>query len=402
MTEMFAIIAAVLAAVAVLPGTLGVLMFTNNIASTPEGAGFIYRHAYWVMLLAVVLMIFALYQAIVAGSYSLWLIGAFLGFAGVFVFGFFMHTKFLFKPVQKPTFITLDEAVKRYGPDEEVVGVIDGNNQPWAFVSRLARRPHIVYQPDGDAPFIMSHCILAHSSMSYAMDEKLRQPDITVTSALANNLVFYEKNNQCSIIQMQNRSRDGRLALKTIPTVTVSLGTWKKLYPESRVWVRSLEWRDVFYLKLLSRADVIDPASDVVVYPLQNPKDERLPMKSLVNGVEINGETGVYPNALFTGGTRRMVEDEVGGTPLLVVSACGGDYNQIFDRRLDGRVLTFSPSAEDDNFRDNETGSVWDPTGECLAGPSMGAQLQPVPHYNKMFWYVWSDYHPGSRIYSPA
>ncbi len=51
--------------------------------------------------------------------------------------------------------------------------------------------------------------------------------------------------------------------------VVVRLSTWKSLYPESKVWVRPKEWRDFFYLKLLSRADVIDPASPVMFYALQ-------------------------------------------------------------------------------------------------------------------------------------
>jgi len=399
--ELPAIVAVVLAALAILPGTLGILMYTNSMASTPRGARLIYRHSFWLLILSVILISAAAYQAVQAGQYSLWFTGSVLVYTGILVFGFLMHTRFLFKPVRKPEFITLDRAIERFGGDEEVVGVLDEKGRPWAFIARLARRPHIVYQPEGDAPFIMSHCILAHSSMAYAMADRFRQPDITITSALANNLVFYESSSQCSVVQIQNRSRDGKLPLKTIPTVVVSLGAWQKLYPDSPVWVRDREWRDIFYLKLLSRADVIDPGSDVVVYPLQNPVDGRLPMKSLVNGVEINGECKAYPNSLFSEQGYRLVEDEVGGEPILVASAFAGDYNQVFSRKVGEKVLTFTPERDSDGFRDNETGSRWDPTGKCVEGSYQDTRLKPVPHYNKMFWYVWSDFHPGTGIYMP-
>src|SRR3546814_18467867 len=128
----------------------------------------------------------------------------------------------------------------------------------------------------------MTHCILAHSSMAFAMNDRFRQPDITITAALANNMVFYDKNTQCSVIQMHNRSLDKSMPLDTLPTVSMSLATWAKLYPDSKDWFRDISWLDVFYLKMLSRADVIVPKSPVLVYPLQTGRDERLGMKRTI------------------------------------------------------------------------------------------------------------------------
>ncbi len=402
-TEWLAVAAVILSAIAILPGTLGILMLTNKIAASAPGARWIYGRSFWILVLSGVIMAVAAYQALAAGTASWVFLGAVAAYAGILVFGFFMHTRLLFRPVRKPMFLSVDEAIEKFGPDEEVVGVIDDTGTPYAFVARLARRPHIVYQPDGEAPFLMTHCILAHSSMAYAMEGQFKQPDIMITAALANNMVFYEKSNQCSVIQLHNRSRGGELPLRTLPTVAVSLATWKKLYPDSRVWHRNIEWRDIFYLKLLARADVIDPKSPVMVYPLQHGLDERLPMKSMVIGVQIGDQTRTYPASLFENGAHQLIHDELGGTPLLLAAACDGDYIQVFDRRLDdGQVLTFRPAETADHFVDNETGSEWAPTGNCMAGPLEGKRLKPVPHYNKIFWYVWSDFHPGTEIYQPA
>lgn len=395
--EWLAVFAVLLCAAAVLPGTLGILMFTNKIAVSEPGARYIYGKSFWVFVASAILTGIVALQTEV---YSWVIIGCAAAYLGVMVFGFFMHTKLMFKPIREPIFISLEEALEKFGPDEEVVGVIDGSGQPWAFVARLARRPHIVYQPDGNAPFIMTHCILAHSSMSYAMEDKFNQPDITITAALANNMVFYEKTNQCSVIQLQNQSLDASLPLKTIPTVAVKLRTWQALYPESKIWMRSIEWRDIFYLKLLARADVIDPNSPVMVYPLQHGLDKRLPMKSQVIGVHTGGESKTYPGELFK--DTSLIEDEVGGTPLLLVSAYDGDYIQVYDRDVNGSDFTFKKSDDGTKLVDNETGSEWKMTGECVAGAHEGRQLKTVPHYNKIFWYVWSDFHPGTAIYDVA
>ncbi len=397
--DVVAIFAVLLLAVAVLPGTLGILMLTNRIAASPAGARYIYSQSGVLIVLALALIVYALYRNAVAGPFSVTVIGSAAAVALLLIYGFLMHAKMLFRPVRKPIFISIDEALGKFGPDEEVVGVIDGDGKPYAFIARLARRPHIVYQTEGDSPFIMTHCILAHSSMSYALEGNFSNPDITITAALANNMVFYEKNSRCTVVQMHNRLEGRNDPLSTVPTVMTSLKTWKNLYPDSPVWMRPVEWRDVFYLKLLARADVIDPSSPVMVYPLQHQLDERLPMKSLVLGLLSGRLSRAYPVDVVA--DRKVINDQIADTRLAIF--CVDDYMQAFDRRVNGdRILTFEKSDKDERFVDVETGSEWSATGACTSGKYEGRQLSAIPHYNKIFWYVWSDYFPGGEIFGAA
>ncbi len=393
--DILAIIAVILTAVAVLPGTLGILMLTNRIAASPAGARYIYSQSAVLIIASVAMIAYALYQNATAGSWSIAVISSTVAVLLLLVYGFLMHAKLLFRPVRDPLFITLDEAIEKFGPDEEVVGVTDRDGKPFAFVARLARRPHIVYQPDGESPFIMTHCILAHSSMSYAMEGNFEKPDITITAALANNMVFYEKSNRCSVVQIHNRFEGRNDPLATLPTVMTSLKTWKKFYPDSPVWTRSIEWRDIFYLKVLARADVIDPASPVMVYPLQHELDKRLPMKSLVLGISVGGQERTYPTAVVS--EQKVINDRLGDTPIAIF--CDEDYMQVFDRRVVGATLTFEKTGEDAGLTDRESGSQWSPTGLCTSGKHATTQLAAIPHYNKIFWFVWSDYFPNCDIY---
>ena len=175
------------------------------------------------------------------------------------------------------------------------------------------------------------------------------------------------------------------------------MATWQSLYPESEVWIRNKDWRDTFYLTLLARADVIDPESPVLIYPLQQTLDERLPMKSFVLGVEIDNQHKAYPVSIFE--NESLLHDEMGTTSLLLVSARKNDYMQIFDRNVSGQTLTFALSGAEGNFKDNETGSQWTPQGMCIAGDYEDTQLVRIPHYNKIFWFVWADYHPETTIF---
>jgi uncharacterized protein DUF3179 len=394
--NVLAIVSVLLMAIAVLPGTLGILMFTNRVAATPAGARYIYSQSGGLIVVALGLLLYALYRQTATEAYSVALIGSVGVVAVLLIYGFLMHAKFLFRPVRKPVFITTDQALEMFGPEEEVVGVIDKAGKPFAFVARLARRPHIVYQTEGDAPFIMTHCILAHSSMSYALEGNFSNPDITITAALANNMVFYEKSNRCSVVQINNRLEGRGDPLSTVPTVMTSLQTWSNMYPDSPVWMRPVEWRDHFYLKLLARADVIDPASPVMIYPLQHPQDERLSMKSQVLGIHSGAGSRAYPIAAVT--ERGLINDTLGDMQLAIF--CHADFMQVFDRHIDGdAILTFRNSDEGDNFTDIESGSEWSVTGACTNGHYKGRQLSAIAHYNKIFWYVWSDYFPGGGIF---
>lgn len=398
-SEWLAILALLACALAILPGTLGILMLTNRLAAEAGGARLIYQHSRLVFVLSLVALAVAWLLAARNQSASAVIVSSTIAYAAILAFGFLMHTRLMFRPVRDPTFIPVEQALQKFDAAEEVVGVIDPAGEPYAFIARLARRPHIVHQPHGNAPFMMTHCILSHSSMAYENSGEFKDPEIMITAAVANNMVFYEVKNRCSITQLHNASRDGSLPLKTLPSLMMSLSTWATLYPDSPVWVRPRTWRDAFYLKVLSRADVIDPASPVLVYPLMNEPDGRLPLKSLVLGVEINGAERAYPLELLDSDT--LINDELGSTPLLIVSAYGGDYAQVFSRNVQARnVLTFRSSGVSEQLIDNETESIWDIKGNCVQGAHEGNKLQQIPHYNKIFWFAWVDYHPGTEVYA--
>ncbi len=397
--DVAAIAAVLLTAVAVLPGTLGVLMLTNTIAASPAGARYIYSQAGALIVVALALIVYIGIRGSQEGSYSMVALASMAAVAFLLLYGFLMHAKLLFTPIRNPTYVSVDQALDTFSADEEVVGVIDNNGNPYAYIARLARRPHIVFQSDGDAPFLMTHCILAHSSMSYALQGNFSNPDITITAALANNMVFYEKSSRCSVVQIHNRLEGRNEPLSTVPTIMTSLGSWKKYYPESPVWLRPMTWRDTFYLKLLARADVIDPASPVMVYPLQHERDDRLPLKSCVVGVLVDGQPRAYP--VPTVARIRIINDRLGDRQVAIL--CDGDFIQVCDRRIDSdTALTFDYSEQTGEIVDRESGSTWLPTGQCSAGKFKDRQLGLIPHYNKIFWYVWSDYFPNSDVFEDS
>lgn len=386
-----------LAAAALLPGSLGVLKYTHRFTARPGGAFFSYIVAVPMYVVACALIAVLAYRALAGTAGIALALATVAAFGAVSTFGFLMHTRLMFRPVRHPHYVSADEAIVRFGETEEVIGVLDRHGRPFAYIARLARRPHIVYQSEGAAPFLVTHCVLSHSSMAYELTGEFSPERIYISSVLANNLVFYDATSHCSVLQVRNASVDGTRPLAPLPTVMTTLGAWRRLYAESKVWVRPREWRDVFYLKLLARASIIDQASPDLVYPLERPADSRLPLKAYVMGVQRNGVAKAYPLALF--GPARLVQDVLGGDPLVFLVSIDGDYVQLFSRQIDGTTLDFRPHT-DGRFVDGSTGSSWTCTGLCTGGALAGRQLAAVPHYNKIFWCVWADFYPDSTVHA--
>jgi hypothetical protein len=63
---------------------------------------------------------------------------------------------------------------------------------------------------------------------------------------------------------------------------------------------------------------------------------------------------------------------------------------------LDGKRLKFEPHGER-QFRDIETGSIWNVLGFATAGPLVGRRLNPINHGNH-FWFAWAVFKPETKV----
>jgi hypothetical protein len=127
-------------------------------------------------------------------------------------------------------------------------------------------------------------------------------------------------------------------------------------------------------------------------------QDDRLRPRETVAGLEIGGEAKAYPLSALR--EARLVNDEVGGTPVLIVHQPASDTTTAFEARLKGRTLQFRAADEEaSKLVDLESKSSWNAYGLCIAGPLKGSQLKPlilVPE----FWFAWSEFQPKTKVYS--
>jgi hypothetical protein len=185
--------------------------------------------------------------------------------------------------------------------------------------------------------------------------------------------------------------------LKLYPFLLTSWQEWRRLHPDTLV------------LKPLpGYADRIAEKNKMIREGLSGegaaPKDvtyhdDRLKPKTMVLGVDVDGASKAFPLEVLR--QVRVVNDLVGGKPVLMVHQPTSDTTTAFVARSGGKTLTFeAANAEASALVDRQTGSRWSAYGVCVSGRLKGSTLEPLvlePEY----WFAWSEFHRETAVYAP-
>ena len=125
--------------------------------------------------------------------------------------------------------------------------------------------------------------------------------------------------------------------------------------------------------------------------------DNRLPVKEKVIGVRLGGEVKAYSFTALARG--RVVNDTVGGVPLVIVFDGVSFSGAAYRRGLAGSDLTFAPGSTPFSMVDAQSGSTWDGlSGRGTSGADSGMQLDQIP-ITYSFWFGWVDFYPETTVY---
>ncbi len=121
-----------------------------------------------------------------------------------------------------------------------------------------------------------------------------------------------------------------------------------------------------------------------------------------VMGISINGEARAYPLAIMV--WHQIVNDELGGMPVLVTFCRTCGTGLVYERSVDSQVLTFGMSGliyqADVLLYDQQTGSLWSRfVDEAISGPLQGQLLFDLP-YQITPLEEWKKRYPESTVVS--
>ena len=174
--------------------------------------------------------------------------------------------------------------------------------------------------------------------------------------------------------------------------------TWQQNYPRTRVL--SVPTRDGMRENRNQDVYADYHASQRAGVSGMEYTDERLPNKSLVIGVQVQTKEGntqfrAYPLTHFT--KTAVINDTLGGVPLLIFHDKKSFATAVFKRSVAGDARTFS--HQDRYFVADNAGTRWNlVTGEATSGKDTGTRLERLPAVN-IYWFAWARYYPDTSIY---
>lgn len=197
---------------------------------------------------------------------------------------------------------------------------------------------------------------------------------------------------------------DVRLSAR--PSLLVSYADFKQWFPNGKVLSIATGVPGPYGITGYSGYDRQDSRS-----PLFGAKpDPRLSAKQRVLTMELNGEAVAIDFGLLA--KEHVVNTVVADRPIVAFWAPGTvsvldklDISTSRDigaavahgRRIAGRTLTFESAGG--QFRDRETGSIWDLRGRSTDGPLAGEHLPAVVHGNHL-WFAWAAIYARTRLLS--
>ncbi len=132
-------------------------------------------------------------------------------------------------------------------------------------------------------------------------------------------------------------------------------------------------------------------------------RDMPWPSGDPVIGIDIGDESRAYPLSILE--WHGVLNDRISGLSVAVTYSFPSDSAAVYDRTLDGRVLTFEVHKGVYKngllLRDTETQSMWSQMdGKAIMGPLKGRTLTRIPTV-RASWSDWEALHPTTRVLSP-
>jgi uncharacterized protein DUF3179 len=184
--------------------------------------------------------------------------------------------------------------------------------------------------------------------------------------------------------------------LELYPFLLTDWGEWRRLHPDT-----------VVLKPLPGYADRIPEKNEMIRQGVSGEGsappgvlrvDDRLKPKTMVLGLAVGGSDEAFPLSILR--QARVINEQIGGQPVLVVHQPQSDTTTAFIALVKGARLKFVPAnAEATELIDEQTKSRWNPYGECISGAFKGSQLTSLilePEY----WFAWSEFHPNTTIYA--
>jgi hypothetical protein len=306
--------------------------------------------------------------------------------------------------IDNPRFVDTDAAKDWLSADESVL-VVSRNDETHIYPVQILMFHEIVNDVVGGVPVTVTYCPLCNTGAAFLRNFDGRTMDFGVSGMLRySNLIMYDRQTETWWQQATGKGIAGRYAggrLEILPILMLPWDEASSEYADAQVLSRETGFARSYGRNPYSG---YDRSSRPFLYRGPEIDGQYDPMTRVVT-LNLNGDSAAHPYPVLQ--EERVVNDRVGGTPVVVIwqagtaspldssSVSGGrdvGTANAFVARADGRELSFE--LQDDDVVDTQTGSVWNANGRAVSGELEGSSLEPVPQIQH-FWFSWTAFRPG-------
>jgi hypothetical protein len=295
----------------------------------------------------------------------------------------------MFHPYDSPSFESADEA--KVDSEDKVLAVRVGQ-EARAYPIRTMGYHHIVNDTVGGVPIAVTYCTLCHTGLvwSRVVDGQL----LHFRLAGINNGNALLRDEQTSSIWQQSTGEAifGPLKgqqLKLVRSNELTFALWKSEEPHGLVLKSdppyAAEYDPKDWEKHVVKTTTVVDTRRSGIGPHQ-----------LMLGVTVAGQSKAYPIEAIL--AAKLIQDRVGGLPLIVVVGPDGASIRVFEGTLDNRPLTFARGPGDQGMSDIDTASAWNFQGCAVEGKLTGRCLVEIDAH-KDYWFDWMNHHPESAVF---
>lgn len=300
-----------------------------------------------------------------------------------------------------PSFVNADAADYLSGTDRVIGFEVDG--QAYAVPHNILWWHEIANLNFGAVQLAVTYCPLTGSSLAFDR-AVIDGAEFGVSGLLFNNnLTMYDRTSQESLWPQMNREagcgpRTGR-SLTMYPITEMTWGGWKALHPGTQVVSEATGFDRNYTTSGYPYGNYEERGNDRLLFDVVI--DERRPPKERVLGVPHADGGTAYPfGALDDGTPVTVINDVVGGTPVVVLWRSEVQGAMAYRPVVDGQTLTFED--REGAIVDTSTESTWTVAGRAVSGPLQGAHLQKVAETYVAFWFAWALFQPDTQIWEGA
>lgn len=258
--------------------------------------------------------------------------------------------------IDMPSYVSVEEA-DQWISDNELVLVLSYKGVTRVYPLQILVWHEIVNDIVAGDPILITYCPLCGSGMAY--DRRIAGAAVefgTSGNLYNSNLVMYDRQTGTYWSQMEGIAIVGELSgqqLVPISLDTVVWRDWKTAHPDSEVLSQATGF---------NRDYGLDPyggyyEDNHTWFPVQV-RDDRIPQKTVILGIEINGAFVAYRELDVT--TRGTIQDRVNGINIRITQDSSGEIT----------VVNLS--------------------------------TQEVISKERSFWFAWYAFHPDTRLYLPS